>query len=70
MGVLAQPVEDSRFTIKVRLKETILSRILFLTVDREPIIHSEINKSERKTAKEMQMQGTEFWTPCEKVRVG
>ena len=55
MGVLAQPVEDSRFTIKIRFKETMLSHILFLTVDQEPIIHSEINKSERKTAKEIQM---------------
>ena len=52
---MEQPPEDYRSTIKISLKETMLSHILFLTVDQEPIIHSEINKSERKTAKEIQM---------------
>ena len=47
MGVLAQPVEDYRSTIKSRLKETIMSCILFLTVDLKPIIHSEVSQKEK-----------------------
>ena len=47
MGVLAQPVEDYRSTIKSRLKETIMSCLLFLTVDLEPIIHSELSQKEK-----------------------
>ena len=37
---------SNRSTIKSRLKETIMSCLLFLTVDLEPIIHSEVSQKE------------------------
>ena len=48
VGILAQPVEDYRSTIKSRFKETVVSCILFLTVDLEPIIHSEVSQKEKQ----------------------